>query len=87
VYGNILEIIYRVAEEALGNQEKRKNSKLCWTDKIDQLVKEKSIISEMAKLKIRRRRMKLHQKKKSKELWMPRKILISEEDEVQNGNL
>jgi len=39
IYGNILENIYGTAEETLGNQERRKNSKLWWTDKIDQLVK------------------------------------------------
>ncbi|XP_067206921.1 uncharacterized protein [Linepithema humile] len=41
IYKNILESIHRATEEALGSQEKRKSSKMWWTDEIDQLVKEK----------------------------------------------
>jgi hypothetical protein len=35
VYENILENIHGAIKEALGNQEKRKNSKLWWIDEIN----------------------------------------------------
>jgi hypothetical protein len=40
-YQNMLESIHGAAEEALGNQRRRKNSKQAWTNELDQLMKEK----------------------------------------------
>jgi len=43
IYRNIIDSIHGAAEKALRNKKEifRRNIKLWWTDKIDQLVKEK----------------------------------------------